>query len=310
MTLLDNSPQRVAITDMMRTARRRASVSLHSYNTLRSRTPGEIVIALEGDDDPIYYRTTISKIAESFSWIPMVCNGKDMVLALRVLLDRNTDADAKRTFFAVDRDFDQLKGHTPGPDLYCTPGYSFENNLVSDATLTELLHGEFRCDLISGDVDRIVALFHQRLAEYHSSMELANRALHFCRVTERWSGSVEKSIGKFVHISLDKVHAKYEFADLPKLVGLPSGVDDRQLLHTAGSFDALTPMLGWRGKFLLAFFVEFLRLLREDRCSKLPTVFDSRKSISFDPKSSIVRVLSAIAEPPICLRAFVAGIAA
>lgn len=309
MTIGDDTV-RGALTDRMRVARNKGVVALQDYNTLRSQAPGAIVIALEGYNDPIYYKTAIARIDSSFSWTPLVCHGKDKVLNLRILLGRNTDADAKKTFFIVDHDFDHLKNHNPGPDLYCTPGYSIENNLVSEEILVELLHGEYRCSPLSDEVAKIISLFQSRMGEFLAVMEMANRALHYCRLTGLQSGSVEDSIGKYVSISLDKVASKYVNDDLVKLVGLPDKKDILNMCKTSAAFDSLDRVMDWRGKYLLAFFVEFLAKLQEDRSCKVPKVFDNRKTITFNPKSSIIRSLSSISEPPVCLQKFVQCIAA
>lgn len=309
MTDFEDS-DRETLTDRMRAAREKGVVALQSYNNLRSKVPGVIIIAVEGNDDPIYYRTLIAKIDRSFSWMPLVCNGKDKVLSLRALLGRNEDTDAKKTFYIIDRDFDNFKGHKSGPDIYCTDGYSIENNLVSEEALTELLCGEFKCVQHSDDVTKIAAIFRSRVDEFLSEMELANRALHWCRSKGVKVGSVENRIGKYVHISLDRVAAKYGILDLANLVGFPEEIDITSLSETSEAFNYLEPTKDWRGKFYLAFFVEFLARLQEDRSRKEPRVFSARRPINFNPKSSITRSLSSIAVPPPCLVEFVQRIAA
>lgn len=307
--MMENDAKRNTLTQRMRAARDKGVVALQYYNTLRSKHPGAIVLALEGYDDPIFYKTTIRAFNPSFSWMPLVCNGKDKVLTLRVLLERNKDADARNTFYIVDRDFDALKGHTPSANLYCTSGYSIENYLVTVDAFEELLIGEFKCSTGDDEVAELTALFKSRLSEFFDAMELANRALHYCRVKGVRAGPVESRIKQYVTISLDGISAKYDQNDLVRLVGFTEGLDISALRETAVAFDRLEPLNDWRGKYLLSFFVEILMHLLEDRCCQDPQRFSQRCKVTFNPKSSIVRVLSSMVTPPPCLKNFIASIA-
>lgn len=307
--MVDES-RRSSLTDRMRKARSRDVVVLQEYNTLRSKFPGIVIIAVEGDDDPIYYQTSIRAVRPDLSWVPFVCSGKDRVLALRVQLARNSDADAGKTFFVVDKDFDGLKGHEPGENLYCTPGYSIENALISISVFEELLLGEFRCSPKSVEIDSLKSLFKDRLNEFLIAIKLANKALHYCRTKRVRSGSVENQIKKYVKVTLDLVEARYDERDLTSLVGLPEDVLISQLAETEAEFEALDPMNDWRGKYILAFFVELLAQLQEDRCAAQPQKFEKKRKVSFNPRSSIVRNLSSIVRPPNCFEEFVMKISA
>ena len=306
----DESTKREELTDRMRNARDKGVVALQWYNALRSKCPGAIVLVMEGSDDPIFYKTCSRSIRPALQWDSLVCNGKDKVLALRVMLKRNTDADASRTYYAVDKDFDHLKGHKPGPDLYCTPSYSIENLLVNSEVLHELLEDEYKCSSGSQEVQDLRGLFEARLNEFNDAMRLANKALHYCRVHDLAARSVEKKIKKYVEISLDSVTAKYDDSDLTKLLGVPEGTDLDSSDRTTTAFLALVPLNDWRGKFLFSFFIELLALLREDRCSASPNKFAERRKVSFNPRSSLVRVLSSMIVPPSCLAQFINDIAA
>lgn len=307
---LEDTPRRDTLTDRMRAAREKDVVSLQSYNTARSKHPSIAMIVLEGDEDPIYYGTMIGKTNPDLTWVPLVCKGKDRVLSLRVLLERNKDIDASLTYFIVDHDFDHLKGHQPGPNLYCTPSYSIENLLISDEVLNALLLGEYKCGAGDESIGTIRGLFEDRLAEFVVAMELANRTLHFCRTKKLYSGSVENRIKQYLSISLDAVSSKYDETDVGKLVGFSDELDISAIGETTEAFDRLDPMKDWRGKFVLSTFVELLSLLQEDGNMKVPKYFQERRKVSFNPKSSTIRVLASIAPAPTCLRDFIDRIAA
>lgn len=169
--------------------------------------------------------------------------------------------------------------------------------------------GEFKCLTTDGDFEDLGGLFDARLTEFFAAMALANRALHHCRVKEYRSGSVDSRIKQYVAITLDSVTAKYDQNDLERLVGFV-GTDISGLSETVAAFNMLDPMNDWRGKYILSFFVELLSQLQEDRCSARPKKFAVRRKITFNPKSSIVRVLSSMVAPPPCLNDFVRYIAA
>lgn len=301
--------KRESLTERMRSARDRGVVALQRYNTLRATHPEIPVLALEGDDDPIFYQTSIRAIESTFEWKPLVCKGKDHVLSLRALLKRNLDSDANKTFYLIDNDFDGTKGHSIGPDLYVTPTYSIENFLVTENALRELLVGEYKCSDGDETVECIVTIFLERLDEFNEAMRLANQALHHCRTQGIKANSVENKIKKYVRIDLSKIEIRYTVEDLPRLVGVAENFHISQLEHTKINFELLDPIQNWRGKYLMAFFIEFLALLQEDRCQKEPTYFRGKRPINFNPKTSIVRTLSSICPPPTSLRTFIAGIA-
>ena len=306
--LNDEDMKQDSLTCRMRVARKKEVVALHGYNVLRSAHPSIVIIALEGHDDSIFYRSAIRLIDSRFEWRPHVCCGKDNVLGLRVLLNRNLNSDASNTYFIVDKDFDYLKDHEPSKNLYCTSSYSIENLLVTMNVFEKLLTGEYKCS-ISNEISDLKALFNTLLKEFFDAMRIANRALHYCRVNRIYSGNVEDDIKKYVNISLTGVKAKYNEDDLHKLVGFPKEKSISCLSETSNNFDKLDPRNDWRGKYVLFFFKELLSLLRDDRCSAHPNKFKERSPIKFDPKAStIISILSPMIDPPPCLKEFVKNI--
>ena len=307
----NESSKRDALTHKMRNARGKKVVALQGYNVIRSTNPDIVIIALEGYDDPTCYKAIIRIIDPNFNWIPLVCKGKDIVLGLKDLLERNKSADDSKTYFIVDKDFDSLKGYKPSEKIYCTPCYSIENLLVTVKVFEELLLCEFKCSAASDEVTELKKLFNARLEEFFSAIAMANRALHYCRVNGVRSGSVENRINKYVNVSLDGVDAIYTESDLERLVGFPSGKDLSCLDETSEIFDKLDPMNDWRGKYIMCFFIELLNQLQEDRNSKHPKNFKKHQKISFNPRTNaIFRILGSMIDPPTCLRNFVSRIAA
>ncbi|KAB7615437.1 DUF4435 domain-containing protein [Amylibacter sp. SFDW26] len=296
------------ITERMRESLGKGVVALQRYNILRSNHPDSVVIAMEGDDDPIFYQTVIKQIKPCLQWKPFVCNGKDKVLELRLYLNRNLSEKKHKTYYIVDRDFDDAKGHTVGQDLYITPTYSIENLLVTEDALEQILSGEFRCIDDDSAKQEIILTFKKLMSDFYKAMELVNRAIHYCRKKNIKTNSIENSLKKYVTVSLDGIEIKYTESDIAKLIGLPDDFEIEKLHDTADEFDKLDPSTRWRGKFIYAFFIAFLTQLKEDRCNKKPKYFSEKKSINFNPNNTMVRALTAASRAPECLRIFVDSI--
>lgn len=295
--------------EQMRQGRNIPQVTLQRYNQLRSRCPGRIICAFEGFDDVTFYDVMFKRIA-SFEYVPLVCKGKDKVLDLRVLLARNTAEDSDKVRYFVDHDFDGLKGHSPGGDLYCTPSYSFENLLVSRNVLESLLRSEYRCSDENGDLDirKIGEIFGARLAEFIEYIREANHLIYLARITGVRLKEIQEDLKKYVLIRLDCIVPATDPEELPALVGYEYAPQAADLLTCVGAFNELDPVLHWRGKFLFAFFRKFLAELKEDRGSNLPKYFTQRSNMNFSPGSDVVRPLASMIPVPECLRAFSEGV--
>ncbi len=296
--------------DALREARQRAPVVLQRYNNLRSRVSGKLVCAFEGPDDVAFYDAMLPRIKADFEHIPFVCSGKDKVLQLREILQRNVAADSKLVLYFIDRDFDGSKGHDEGSDLYITPCYSIENLIVGSAMLTRLLRGEYRCndEHAETDVAAICQLFEERLAEFHAAMHEVNFLLFFARKNMLRLASIDNDIRKYISISLATISLKVNTAEIAKLLGYDAAPDPAALQPLASDFAMLNPLLDWRGKFLFAFFRKFLAAIREDRGTKKPNIpqhFKGRADVNFQPEGDIVRNLASMINVPDCLRRFI-----
>jgi hypothetical protein len=295
--------------DKLREARDKPPVSLQRYNSLRSKDSGKLICAFEGYDDVTFYDAMFNKINAGIQYSPLVCNGKDKVLALREILARNVAADGSPVRFFVDTDFDGLKGKPPGPDIYLTPCYSIENLLVGKHTLEKLLRGEFRCHDEHSDLDieDISNLFQLRLTEFNACMYDANHLLFFARKSTLQLKSIdEKFTTKFLDINLKQIKVAGSHTEWA-LLGYTNPPDTSQVAACKPAFDLLDRTKDWRGKFLFAFFKKFLSLLKEDRGGKEPVYFKGRVNMSFAPDGDIIRMLTAMIPVPDCLRAFISN---
>jgi hypothetical protein len=159
-----------SLLERLKNARTSGAVLKVRLSNLRARHPAAIVLIFEGNDDVGVYRSWISRIDDQFHYEPLPGQGKGQLLDLRRRLQSDTNNLAAGTFFFIDRDFDGLRGQSPGSDVYCTHSYSIENDLVSEHTCTNILTDEFRCTAETEDRDLALTIFRVVLARFASAM--------------------------------------------------------------------------------------------------------------------------------------------
>lgn len=293
------------IIERLRAAREIPQVALQSYIALRGKAPAKLICVFEGYDDYPYYDTVIRRIRENYEYTPLIVNGKDQVLGLRKILSTRSDFTSHKVAYFIDKDFDGYKGHSPSDDIYCTHGYSIENNLCDLSTLPELLHAEYMCLKIGDDsrTDEIILTFQNRFQDFFSCMETANLAIYSARKAGIKLNGIESQITKYINISLEEITIKSQ--PHSDLVGYPQNIDIAPICESHESdFKKLSPFLEWRGKFVMGLYTELLHKLKDDRCSSKPLYFDRRTGMKFNPKGDIIRTLALLSPIPQCLRAF------
>lgn len=287
----------------MRSSRNIPQAGLITYNYIRGKNPEKLILVFEGLEDQPYYETMFNRIGSGIDFQPIIAKGKDQVLGLRELLRARKDIDENIRFF-VDRDFDILKGHEPGPDIYVTDDYSIENSLVSKSIFKSLLSSEFKCSVDGNEAaqEHFENLFDQFLEQFFDIMHPVNQAIFHARQNGYRLKNIEDNISKYINISLDGLNKSEE--DHFNLIGWP---EDRKksFEESAESFNKITPHSNWRGKFLLGLFVKILALIKEDRTSSHPRFFTAKNGIKFDPNGENIRTFASLAAIPNSLVDFV-----
>ncbi len=293
--------------DVLRESRRSPHVALHQFNLLRSRDAKQLICVFEGADDVAFFDTIIRRVQGDARYLPLPVNGKDHVLGLRVLLNRSAVHDLSLVRFFVDKDFDGLKGHAPGPDLYCTPTYSVENLMVDENILMALLQGEYRCTGAEGreECESISQLFRSHLEKFDRFMRDPNLLIYYARINRKRGMGIDDSILKYLDITLTDVTPRVDRAGILTLVAFSDPIDWAQVDSAKMLFDGLNPGRDWRGKFLLGFFRKFLQLLKEDRTAPKQTCFKAGKTMRFEAHTDITRALALLCDIPGCLKAFI-----
>lgn len=114
------------------------------------------IFVIEGKSDRLFYTEIIRKFSlnrDKYKF--QECGGKQAVLKLLKDKNKNFHAESVSLFF-IDRDFDDYTQSLPPEhsSLFITDGYSFENYLVTDDCLSELL--SIHCALPREAIQRII----------------------------------------------------------------------------------------------------------------------------------------------------------
>lgn len=296
--------------NMMRESREIPQTILHRYNQLRSQHNHEVIYAFESTDDFIFYKTMISRVKNRIKITPLICKKKDTILALRTSLSRNISATASLIRYFVDHDFDGLKGHPPGNDIYCTPCYSFENLIVNEQVLENLLHGEFKCSDSDAETDlkNIKKIYQERWIEFLNEIRDANKIIFHAHHSGFYLKGIDDNLKKYVKITLKKVTKIANTEEICKIIGFIPAPTEADISTSEHAFKLLDPERDWRGKFSFYFFKKILTDLKEDRGRKTPSFFSKRASISFSPNGDINRALASITPIPNCLKKFISNL--
>lgn len=289
----------------MRASRNSARVALINYATIRGKNPTRLICVFEGLEDLPYYETIFTRTINSSNFASLIAKGKDQVLELREILKKQQEQDHLIRYF-VDRDFDYLKGHNHGEDIYVTEGYSIENHMVSKDILTKIVSSEFKC-CADGDfqaLDKTAELFEQFLHQFFEIMEPVNKAIFHARNKGIELKNIEDRVTEYITLSMEGLHPSGK--DIFQLIGWP---DDhaRDTSESDQCFAEIDPHTGWRGKFIFGLFIKTLHLFKTDRTCDNPQLFAKKSGVRFDPNGETVRSFASISSIPASLGDFISS---
>jgi len=239
---------------------------------LRSVLPRSLVLAFEGNDDKTVYFQWIRRINPNIKYEPFPCDGKEQVLQLKDIIDRDLGGLSQGLYFFVDRDFDDLRGRKSCDRIYMTKAYSIENYLVDELVLEELLKDEFHCHVEIECRSNVVNLFSTLYERFLKTISPVNERLFFARRL-----NMEPTVGlptkasKLANIGLDSV-TKSEVTEL-ELIKLPKDPTPLEIAQLQPEFNGFDPRSRHRGKFSFLFFTKWLENLAQDRNSDVPKYF-------------------------------------
>jgi hypothetical protein len=243
----------------MRDARRSPAVLKTRLASLRSSSLNLPILGFEGDDDKIIYKAWINRVSDQFSYLTFACGGKDQLLKLRAMLLQDKTGLANGVYFFVDRDFDDLRGHPPGVDIFVTERYSVENYLVDPIVVDQILDLEFHCHESLVLRARLLDLFRDCYQQFLFYCREVNRRLFIARCQGIEIKPLPGSISKLAIVKFDSVT---EAAETPaNLVVYLSKPDETYFEELNEKFSILEPATRYRGKFALLFLKKWLQEL-------------------------------------------------
>lgn len=268
----------------LKKSRGSAAVLKMDLVSLRGDRPGIPVLVFEGPEDTAVYYSWVKQLAPCLEYEPFVCKGKDLVLKLKDVVDRDMDGLRAGVFFFVDRDFDDLRGQAEDSErLLMTDKYSVENYLVSEDVLDSVLTHYFHCQGVPVIRKSVCNAFAQRYSEFlASTSELNFRIFLARRLGIEVKGGLPDKISSIASLELHQVGMAGKSADqVVKLSREPKASEIDQLRD---EFSALVMRDRFRGKFALIFFSRWLELLAADRVKDVSHFFGAL------PKNVKVRV--------------------
>ncbi|NTX70318.1 DUF4435 domain-containing protein [Lelliottia amnigena] len=236
----------------------------------RVRGSQQLIFIIEGKDDPKFYT---SKIANFFydKWDFLSVGGKSKVLELRRAIKGNPIYCRDKTFFMIDKDFDE---EIIEKDIYTTPSYSIENIYCEPGTVRRMLVGE--CGLSNYKIlhrSEILEYLTERYLElqslFHKNKRLIIANIIFLYVRKEFIDK-KVSLDRILKININivegdvliKLNWKSEFNRLKKIERakfihfVKNNVQVKEVLASPGA--------RFRGKQEIGFLKEFVKLLKDN----------------------------------------------
>lgn len=261
----------------MREAREAPVVHKTALAKIRATAAHRAVLVCEGVDDKKVYFHWLRQVDPDFGFEFLICNGKAPLLEFRELLRRDLSGLSKGVSFLIDRDFDGLRGHSEGGDLYVSDTYSFENVLVTTSVLENILSLDFHCHGDKSTRDEVLTAFESLYEAFLDATEELNYRLYLARRLGIGAGSLPQKIKKLANVTLEAV-AKSEHR-LEELISLEREPTDAETEALRAEFEKLNRRDHYRGKFAFLFFTRWVELLGDDRNSEPSVLFKNADRI-------------------------------
>lgn len=258
--------------DTARTKRQSVTVIFANYIMATDKIKCPFVF-FEGKDDlgvwPIWFKT-LGDINDVF-YFP--CTGKYKLLELRDKIEKNKATPPRKNFFFIDRDFDDLAGHSEGVDLFLTDRHSIENYFLDESVIVYALNSQFDCALALKSKERVVDTYKRMLSEFilHTT-EINFRA--FCIKKSKCNNEfrLPDKISDIVDVS-EKWKIKPHKDSPSNIIKFPDEIGGIDIDQLRLEFSSLTPKDRFRGKFFFLFLNHFFKELQEDRKAQIKTIF-------------------------------------
>ena len=290
------------IVQKMRAARNSPAVHKFTLATIRAYNSQCLIFVCEGVDDKKVYFHWLRYLNPLLGYEFQVCNGKEYLLEFRKMLHRDTSGLREKVYFFVDRDFDDLRGHPPGPDIYVSDSYSFENWIVTREVLNSILCVELHCHGEHLAREKVLATFDQIYASFLNITRPHNERIFLARQLGIKIRHLPTRLGKLAQITLTDVKPPQEGAIT--VINLEREPSQEENDLKRGEFDELDPQRRYRGKFALLFFLRWIELLGNDRNAKDSVLFGMahKSTANANGQLSLDSVAAKSLPPPLFMR--------
>lgn len=305
VTLIDKKDLEVPdLVQRMRSARNTPAVHKTALATLRSSNSDCFIFLCEGIDDKKVYFHWLRSINQSIDYEFQVCNGKKYLLEFRELLNRDTSGLSKNVYFFVDHDFDGLRGHPPGDDIYLSDFYSFENWLVTSDVLNHILCIDIHCHSEPGVRGQILKEFEKIYSSFLEITKPYNERIFIASQLGINIKPLPKSINKLADVSLVSVNPLKE--ELESIIKLEREPNPEEIEDCVRNFAEINPRNGYRGKFAMLFFQRWIDLLGKDRKSDNSIFFKDVEKLAANANCQLqLDSVAAKSLPPPLFRQFI-----
>lgn len=250
-------------------ARKSPAVIKTRFLHLRSRCPGGLLFAVEGDDDKVVYSHWLARTNPELPYEFFVCGGKRGVRQLRNSLFSDKSSSHDDVIFFVDRDFDDLTGFASTSRVFMLDRYSIENYLVC----RDVLDSSLKC-AYPGDADPIVRnkVCKQFEEDYLSFLlaasDLNKRVFIARKLSLDIDNAIPNSLANIASVELGAIVPSGK--SMHELLPLEPEPPVEMISHLDSEFSDMDPKLRHRGKFAFKFLRTWLeRLADEYRTSKI-----------------------------------------
>lgn len=298
----------MTVEDLIRAKEEATSVVYQSFVLLTGSNPNDLFCFIEGKDAPYYHFRIKSNIQGEVHYL--TCKGKKRVLKTKELIEHHREYDKYRTAFFVDKDFDiSLKNKFP--NLYETPCYSIENLYCTPQSVKEIIKCEFQITEDEPAYSVILNLYEKLHVDFLNSMLFFNAWYSIQKKKQTETGesnnvSLENELPRgFISISLEQINSDYDLEKIRNTFPNSHEVTEEEVQAEIDELIKKDLCLFLRGKYVLTFLIDFIRLIVSDSCDKTQNKYLSRKiKLNLD-RSTVLSTLSPYAITPNCLDEFV-----
>ncbi|WP_162239259.1 DUF4435 domain-containing protein [Methylobacterium sp. Leaf100] len=296
-----------AFLERVKSSRQSGAVLKAKLITLRTDFPEAIILVFEGDDDKIVYGQWIRRLRPNLRYEPFPCGGKKEVRGLKNAVLRDLNGLGQKTYFFVDRDFDDLAGFNGTESVFMTEMYAVENYLVSKEVLEELLRDEFPCHGRPDKRADVINLFDADYARFLDITAALNRRIFVSRrIPIELKKRLPTSLRSLATIELGNI-TPVEI-ELESIVVYERDPTSDEIVGLDDQFIDLDPATRYRGKFALKFFRDWLGKLA-DECQKEGTIIFAEVSGPVRRAEFVISNFASKSRLPTGLHEFVEAIA-